>query len=472
MERANHHAPEETTQQSVAPLGVSEQHELTEATLAHIEKMSLYVSDHSGEAIHPPPGCPAEGLFGRIRVGSRNSTLALIQANHVVAALFKTHHGFSFPVSTHSVKGDANKTAPFLKLASEVGKTNANAAKSLWTMELEDKLLDGDLDIIVHCLKDMPTVLPEGCVIGCIPQRADPTDAFVVKRSLPYKSLQDLPAGAVVGTSSVRRTAQLKHYYPHLEVQECRGNVDSRLRKLDADDSPYTAIVIATAGLVRLNKEHRITARLTAPTYLHAVGQGALGIEIRSNDANTLRIISAIDHRPTRLACLAERSLLRYLQGGCSAPIAVQSSFRSGSSKLNGVANGTSNGESHGLSNGAYNGISNNTSHGTPNGATNGASIGTSNSPRTGERGEGSGTLELVGTILHPKGGVEIRARHSGFVSSDADAEAIGVTVAEKMLALGAGALLKLIDELQHAFGPPKAGVANGVPVGDTKTLT
>ena len=193
--------------------------------------------------------------------------------------------------------------------------------------------------------------------------------------------------------------------------------------------------MIATAGLVRLHLEHRITARLTAPTYLHAVGQGALAIEIRTNDADTLRIVRAIDHRPSRLACLAERSLLRYLQGGCSAPIAVQSSFRSGNSVSNGIVNGTSNGTES-------------------------------------DEDDGSGILELVGTLLHPKGGVEIRARHSGFASSDADAEAIGIIVAEKMLALGAGPLLKLIDEMQRAHGPSPAEAVNGVPVGDTKTLT
>lgn len=225
MSSPNYHAWEETTHQSVAPMGEAEQHDLTEATLAHIEAVSHHAREHSNEALIPPPGCPAGSLFKRIRVGSRNSTLALIQTNHVVAALFKFHHGFSFPVSTHSVQGDVFKSAPFLKVSQELQRTDSNAAKSLWTMEIEEKLLANEIDIIVHSLKDMPTHLPEGCAIGCFPQRLDPTDAFVVKAGLPYKSIQELPAGAVVGTSSIRRTAQLKHYYQYLDIRECRGNV-------------------------------------------------------------------------------------------------------------------------------------------------------------------------------------------------------------------------------------------------------
>ncbi|KAI9825600.1 MAG: hypothetical protein M1819_000496 [Sarea resinae] len=381
----------------VYPLGAAEQHELTETALSHMDAMKQYVELQSDQALHPPTQCPASGLFGSLRIGSRKSKMALIQASSVAAALFKVHHGFSFPISTHAVQGDVDKTTPFLQFAAKPGKSSADVSKSLWTKEIEERLLAGDIDIIVHSLKDVPTALPEGCAIGVFPHRNDPTDALVVKTGLPYRSLEDLPSGSVVGTSSVRRTAQLKHFCPHLLVQECRGNVDSRIAKLDASDSPYTAIVVATSGLERLNLEHRITARLSAPTFLHAVGQGSLGIEIRSNDTKTLELIKPIDHWPTRVRCLAERSLLRYLQGGCSAPIAVLSSLHSGSVDSSVTTDGQ------------------------------------------------AGVLHLIGTLLHPQGGVEIRAHHSGLVKTDVDAEAVGIIVAKRILELGGGALLALV---------------------------
>lgn len=159
--------------------------------------------------------------------------------------------------------------------------------------------------------------------------REDSRDVLVVKQGLPYKSLSDIPAGSVVGTSSIRRTAQLARSYPHLKVQDVRGNINTRLAKLDADDSPYTCIILAAAGLLRIDLGDRITQYLDSKNsgMLYAVGQGALGIEIRKDDHALQELLAKIEDRDTTLACLAERSLLRTLEGGCSAPLGVETEW-------------------------------------------------------------------------------------------------------------------------------------------------
>ncbi|EED11431.1 porphobilinogen deaminase, putative [Talaromyces stipitatus ATCC 10500] len=390
---------------TVYPLGDEEQKSLTKAALSHINSMVHHINDHPDQPFRPPPECPASDVFKAVRVGSRNSKMALIQTSSVAAALYKAHHGFfTFPVSTHSVQGDRDKTSAFRDLAKAHGnkQTAADTAKSLWTLEIEARLLAGDIDLIVHSLKDVPTTLPDGCEIGAFPHRNDPTDALLVKAGLPYKSLEELPAGSVVGTCSVRRTAQLRHYCPHLIIQECRGNVDTRVAKLDANDSPYTAIVVAAAGIVRLNLEHRITQRLSGPAYTYAVGQGALGIEIRKEDQKARELVACIDHWPTRVRCLAERALLRFLQGGCSAPIGVHSAFVRTPAK------------------------------GEPNVNDN----------------HYEGTLYLTGTLLHPDGGMEIRAHEKGQVKCTADSETIGKSVGKKILDLGGAQILDIFKAM------------------------
>jgi hydroxymethylbilane synthase len=159
--------------------------------------------------------------------------------------------------------------------------------------------------------------------------RGDPRDAFVLKRGRPKCGLADLPAGSIVGTSSIRRTAQITLRYPHLRIQDVRGNVPTRLRKLDEDNSPFDALILAAAGLIRLDLGHRITEFLSSKTggMLHAVGQGAIGIESRTNDTQMSRILEGINEKSTSLACLAERSLLRKLEGGCSAPLGVETEW-------------------------------------------------------------------------------------------------------------------------------------------------
>ncbi|KAJ5245969.1 porphobilinogen deaminase [Penicillium chermesinum] len=263
----------------------------------------------------------------KLVVGTRKSKLAIVQAEHVSAVLASAHPQIQFPWQTVSVSGDVDKQTPFLKFGGP-----SDAGKNIWTEGLEAKLSSGEVDLLVNCLKDMPTVLPDDCFLGAIVHREDPTDALVVKASLKdqYTDLSQLPPGSVVGTSSTRRKALLKYKYPHLEIQECRGNIDSRIRKLDEPGGPYTAIILATAGLNRIHLTERITKHLPPSEFPYAVGQGALGIEVRKDDAQVLNVVRAIEEPLTRWICLAERALLRTLKGGCSSPVAVNSVAESG----------------------------------------------------------------------------------------------------------------------------------------------
>lgn len=178
------------------------------------------------------------------------------------------------------------------------------------------------------CL-DVPTQIPSSCMLGPMMQREDPRDVLVVKKGLPYKSIDDIPAGSTIGTSSIRRTAQLARHYPHLKVQDVRGNIETRLSKLDAEDGPFTGIILAAAGLLRSGQDARITQFLSSKNgkMLHAVGQGALGIEIRKDDEHIKHMLYTIGDKKTTLACLAERNLLRTLEGGCSAPLGVETEW-------------------------------------------------------------------------------------------------------------------------------------------------
>ena len=177
--------------------------------------------------------------------------------------------------------------------------------------------------------QDVPTQLPPQCKIGAILKREDPRDAFVPKAGRPQCTIADLPAGSVVGTSSIRRTAQIALKYPLLRVQDVRGNVPTRLRKLDEEDGPFDAVILAAAGLLRLDLGDRISQLLSSSNggMMYAVGQGAIGVESRTNDENMSNILEKANHHQTSLACLAERSLLRKLEGGCSAPLGVETEW-------------------------------------------------------------------------------------------------------------------------------------------------
>jgi hydroxymethylbilane synthase len=239
----------------------------------------------------------------------------------VLADLKRAHPELNYEIHAMSTMGDKNQTTALHEFG----------AKALWTHELEAQLMDGTLDLIVHCLKDLPTQLPPKCIIGCIMEREDPRDVMIMKKGLSYKSLLELPEGAVVGTSSVRRSAQIKMQYPHLKFKDVRGNVGTRLSKLDAEDGEYSCLILAAAGILRMDWGDRITQYLDSKTVggglLHAVGQGALAIEVREDDEKTTAILSALSNQESTLSGTAERSLMRTLEGGCSVPIGVETSW-------------------------------------------------------------------------------------------------------------------------------------------------
>ncbi|KAJ2744831.1 hypothetical protein GGI20_002640 [Coemansia sp. BCRC 34301] len=245
-----------------------------------------------------------------LRVGSRDSKLALIQTELVVSAIRQAHPGLRVEISTMKTIGDKIQDVALSKFGD----------KGLFTKELEVALESGLIDLVVHSLKDMPTTLPPGMALAAVTEREDPRDALIPGPRLRNNcTLDDLEPGSVIGTGSVRRVAQLRRLYPRLRFMDVRGNLNTRLAKLDADDSPFDALVLAVAGMARLGLGSRISQRID--NVLHAVGQGALGIEIRDGDLRVLEIAQCLDHQITRRACLAERELMRVLEGGCSVPI-------------------------------------------------------------------------------------------------------------------------------------------------------
>jgi len=207
--------------------------------------------------------------------------------------------------------------------------------KGLFTKELEVQMLVDRADIAVHSLKDLPTNLPEGLMLGCITEREDPADALVVNAKNQAYKLETLPEGAVVGTSSLRRLAQLRHHYPHLIFKDVRGNVITRLEKLDRGD--YDCLILAAAGLGRLGFADRIHQLIPGDISLHAVGQGALGIECVEGKPELLEAIKVLEHSTTSRRCLAERAFLRELEGGCQVPIGVNSQINNDELVLTGM---------------------------------------------------------------------------------------------------------------------------------------
>lgn len=195
--------------------------------------------------------------------------------------------------------------------------------KSLFTKDLEDALRNGGVDFVVHSLKDLPTSLPDGMAIGAVLKREDPRDALVLNEKYRGKKLTNLPKGSVIGTSSLRRSAQLARDFPHLIVCDIRGNLNTRLAKLDAPTSKFAGLILAHAGLVRMGWDNRVDQILEPSEILYAVGQGALAVECRSNDHDTLEMLSHLSHLDTQVKILTERSFLKTLGGGCSAPVAV-----------------------------------------------------------------------------------------------------------------------------------------------------
>ncbi len=301
-----------------------------------------------------------------IRIATRKSALALWQAEYVKARLEQAHPGLKVSLVPMVSRGDKLLDAPLAKIG----------GKGLFVKELETALLENEADIAVHSMKDVPMDFPEGLGLYCICEREDPRDAFV---SNTYSSLDALPEGSVVGTSSLRRQAKLLARRPDLKIQFLRGNVNTRLAKLDAGE--YDAIILAAAGLIRLGFEDRIRSSISAEDSLPAGGQGAVGIECRSADADVHALLAPLHHRETALRVTAERALNKHLNGGCQVPIACYALLE-------------------------------------------------------------DDQLWLRGLVGQPDGGLLLRAEAR---ADSSDAEALGVRVAEALLAQGADAILQAV---------------------------
>ncbi|PCJ93697.1 MAG: hydroxymethylbilane synthase [Porticoccaceae bacterium] len=310
-------------------------------------------------------------MSSSLRIATRKSPLALWQAEYVKAQLQKRYPDLVVELVGFTTRGDKILDTPLAKVG----------GKGLFVKELEVALLEGHADIAVHSMKDVPMDFPEGLGLSVICEREDPTDAFV---SNQYHCLEDLPAGSRVGTSSLRRQTQLRERYPALEILELRGNVNTRLNKLD--QGGYDAIILATAGLVRLDMVDRIRQRIAPEQSLPAGGQGAVGIESRLDDERVQTLLQHLHHTPTAQCVIAERAMNRHLQGGCQVPIACYA-----------ILQGTA---------------------------------------------EEADELWLRGLVGSPDGKQVIRDEIRGKAT---DAEVLGVALAEKLLNLGAGDILKKV---------------------------
>jgi hydroxymethylbilane synthase len=303
-----------------------------------------------------------------LRIATRQSPLALWQAEHVAAALGRVHPGLVVEIVGMTTRGDRILDAPLAKVG----------GKGLFVKELEQGMLEGTADIAVHSMKDVPVDFPPGLRLAVILEREDPRDAFVSER---FDGLADLPKGARVGTSSLRRQCQILERRPDLRIEPLRGNVNTRLARLDAGD--YDAIILAAAGLKRLGFAARIRRLLEPGESLPAIGQGAIGIECRIDDARTNALIAPLHHTDTAERVLAERALNHRLQGGCQVPIAGYATL-------------------------------------------------------DGDR------LDLSGLVGDPDGSRILRARAEG---RRGEAEALGTAVADALLAQGAGAILHTLRQ-------------------------
>jgi hydroxymethylbilane synthase len=249
----------------------------------------------------------------RIRIATRKSQLALWQAEHVAQLLREAHPSLSVELVPMSTKGDLIQDRSLAAIG----------GKGLFIKELEVAMEEGRAQVAVHSMKDVPAELPPGFLIAAVLERADPRDALIAGS---HARLEDLPPAARVGTSSLRRQAQLLAVRPDLQIHALRGNVNTRLRRLD--DGELDAIVLACAGLVRLGWEARITARLDTSVSLPAVSQGVIGVECRIDDAATRSVLACLEHRPTRLAMDAERAFSGRLGGSCQSPIAAHAALQ------------------------------------------------------------------------------------------------------------------------------------------------
>ena len=258
-------------------------------------------------------------MLAKLTIATRESPLALWQAEYVRSALQAVHPSLPVELLGMTSRGDQLLDVPLAKVG----------GKGLFVKELETALLEGSADIAVHSMKDVPMEFPAGLGLGVICEREDPSDAFV---SNTFNTLDELPAGAVVGTSSLRRECQLRERRPDLRVKFLRGNVNTRLRRLD--EGEYDAVILASAGLIRLGFGARIAQRIPVEQSLPAGGQGAVGIELRTADQQVLALLRVLHHEPTAQRVNAERALNQRLQGGCQVPIACYAEHRADTGRL------------------------------------------------------------------------------------------------------------------------------------------
>ncbi len=251
-------------------------------------------------------------------VGTRGSKLALAQTQWIVERLRGLDPDLQVETRIIRTTGDHLSTASLAALA--------GGTKGLFVKEIEEALLDRTIDLAVHSMKDLPTELPDGLTIGAVPPREDPRDALLARN--PVSGLGQFPSGARIGTSSLRRMVQVRHQRPDLEVVPLRGNVDTRLRKLESDN--LDGIILAAAGLRRLGLENRITSLFTLDEMIPAVGQGALAVEVRAADSELLELLGPLEDYPTRAAVDAEREFLRLMGGGCQLPLGAHAALTAG----------------------------------------------------------------------------------------------------------------------------------------------
>jgi hydroxymethylbilane synthase len=264
----------------------------------------------------------------KIVIATRGSKLALWQAEWIKSQLKEIDPEFEIELNKIKTTGDKILDVPL----AQVG------GKGLFVKEIEEAMLRGEADLAVHSMKDVPTELPDGLHLSTITKREDPRDAFItaaVSGEKKIKSFLDLPKGATVGTSSLRRICQLLNKRPDLKITQLRGNVDTRLRKLD--EGEFDAIILATAGVKRLGHEDRITEKMPVDISLPAIGQGAVGIECRKDDEFTNNLLKKLDHEETSICVRAERAFLKKLEGGCQVPIAAYAQLIDGKVVMNGL---------------------------------------------------------------------------------------------------------------------------------------
>lgn len=258
-----------------------------------------------------------------LRIGTRASQLALWQANWVKSELEKKHSGLEVTLTKIKTQGDKILDVPLAMVG----------GKGLFVKEIEEAMLRGEIDIAVHSMKDVPTFFPEGLALRCITEREDPRDIVVLRSG--FKSFRDLPQGARIGTSSLRRKAMLLHLRPDFQMVDIRGNVETRIRKLTEDN--LDAVVLAAAGMHRLGFTGQIGEYLPTDVSLPAIGQGALGIESRIADTEVNALIDFFNHPETAAAVKGERAVLRRLEGGCQVPIGAYGEVKDGQLTLTGV---------------------------------------------------------------------------------------------------------------------------------------